>query len=71
MTALERFEEAVKYESNKNNKFQTVKIVTPTLVTKSKKLELNKFKKIDDNYIHAHKNGSKSYIDVVNKVCSC
>ncbi len=27
MTALERFEEAVKYESNKNNKFQTAKIV--------------------------------------------
>ena len=71
VTALERFEEAVKFESNTNNKFQTVKIVTPTLVTKSKKLELNKFKKIGDNYIYAHKNGSKSYIDVVNKVCSC
>ena len=49
-----------KDEGSKHSKFQTIKIVTPTLVTKSKKLELNKFKKTDDNYIYAHKNGSKS-----------
>ena len=55
-------------EGNKHIKFQTRKIVTPTLVTKSNKLELNKFKKTDDNYIYVHKNGSKSYIDVVSKV---
>ena len=36
---------------SKNTKFQTIKIVTPALVTKSKKLELNKFKKVDNNYI--------------------
>jgi hypothetical protein len=47
-------EEAVKYESSKNTKFQTIKIVTPTLVTKYKKLE---FKNVDDNYIYAHTNG--------------
>ena len=41
-------------------KIANSKILTPTLVTKSKKLELNKFKKIDDNYIYAYKNGSKS-----------
>jgi hypothetical protein len=44
VSALERFEEAVKYESSKNTKFQTIKIVTPTLVTKYKKLE---FEKVD------------------------
>ena len=65
MSVLERFEEAVKYESSKNTKFQTIKIVTPTLVTKYKKLE---FKKVDDNYIYAKTNVSKSYIDVVKKV---
>ena len=49
-------------------KIANSKILTPTLVTKSKKLELNKFKKIDDNYIYAYKNWSKCIIDVVNEV---
>ena len=49
MSVLGRFEEAVKYEGSKNTKFQAIKIVTITLVTKSKKLD---FKKVDDNYIY-------------------
>ncbi len=39
-------------------KITNSKILAPTLVTKSKKLELNKFKKID-KYVYAYKNGSK------------
>ena len=57
MTALERFEKAVNMIEVK---IANSKIVTPTLFTKSKKLELKKFKKIDDNYIYTYKNGSKS-----------
>ena len=40
-------------------KIANSKILTPTLVTKSKKLELNKFNKIDDNYIYSYTNWSK------------
>jgi hypothetical protein len=46
VSALERFEEAVKYESSKNTKFQTIKIVTPTLEISHFFFNLGKFKNL-------------------------
>ena len=65
VTALEAFEEAVKYESSINNIFETTKKVKPYLVVKAKSLELNKFSTDDkDIYTYKHHNGSTSIIDV-------
>ena len=71
VTALEKFEDAVKYEGSINSIFNTVKTVNKTLVSKAKMLEILKFSTTDNLiFKYSHINVSKSYINVEKKWCS-